>query len=185
MVKDNTKDNIIKIHHNFNHNINHNINININHRPNSISPIDSTLTKNSNNSENSKRTENKNRINLFFSKQGSKKINVSLNKLADIQNIKQKLKNLNKSKINNINDASISKINEKIVNTESINISNKVKNHSLSEEIYIKPNNKDILKNKELYSNYSKKNSIKKINDSGTLLSEESFFSKNCKFFLY
>jgi hypothetical protein len=184
------EDPVLKVQHNINHNINHSINININHNENirstNISPFESTISKYSNESS-SKRCEIFRPSKLLSGVKN--KANLSISRITELQNqsklmekIKlfdeEKLKKLNNIKLNrqpmSIDADLIDKYHrdEKEQPKESIRLTLKPKlDNSISETMFNKITTKDILN----------KNLSKKASDSiGSLISEESIFSKKC-----
>lgn len=134
-----TEPKFINIQHNINHNFNHNIQININHhdaRSNSISPLESTVSKISNTSDISKKTLNndflKNSFKTLFNKfiknnNNEKKINlkniqnsnISMSKIVEMNNFKNKFQRQNSGGMN----TSINNPNKKdLVNPNIFNI---------------------------------------------------------------
>jgi hypothetical protein len=195
------EDPVIKIHHNINHNINHNIHININHnnmRSSNVSPLESKYSKESDSSKRSdilKPSSTKPYLSNIY--QGGKhKSNISIAKLTELQNpnkLLQKIKMLNDEKLKKIKAIKLSrqpvslegvevldKLNERIPETNQKQPETKYRSpkldSSVSEEMFNKINTKDLLNSS---SNCKSKG---KINDSGSLISEESIFSKKCIF---
>jgi hypothetical protein len=192
------EDPVLKVQHNINHNINHSIHININHNDNirstNISPFESTLSKYSN--ESSKRSEF--RPNKLLSGIKNKNTNLSISKITELQNqskLMEKIKVFNEEKMKKVGSirlnrqpVSIDEIDidrfgggkdevSAVASKESIRLTLKPRlDNSISETMFGKVTTKELLNN-SVHGTSSKKQS----DSIGSLISEESIFSKKCK----
>jgi hypothetical protein len=190
-IKPKKDDSVIKIHHDINHNYNHNIHININHnnllRSTNISPIESTLSgKESDISKRSIKSNNPYLASIY----NRNKSNLSKTKLTEIQkqnNLVQKFKVLNDDKLKKLKAIKLSKHPDTSIDLTNCKVNDSPEktgkpgdlrlklrlDNSVSEEMFNKINTKDLL------------NTSGKKGDSGSLISEESIFSKKCKFYIH